>query len=53
MSASRWEHVPDTQARDSEEQAAYLKPPQAEHVGDVVQPLTLGSGIAEEERECG
>ena len=31
----------------------HLKPPQAEHVGDVVQPLTLGSGIAEEERECG
>lgn len=42
MSASRCRHLPDSQARDSEEKEAHLKAPQNQQVCERVQLLYLG-----------
>lgn len=51
MSASRCRRLPDTQARDSEEKAAYLKAPQNQQVCERVQILVDGPGTSEKESE--
>lgn len=52
MSASRCKHLPDTQARDSEEKAAHLKAPQkSAGLRGGVQILVLGPSNSQAEPE--
>lgn len=53
MSASRWEHVPVTQARDAEGEAASLQSPSSSARWRGCPASHARSHTAEENRECG